>query len=56
LHLALGECALTLLYHILFSHLIFLFTLRLAKMLEQVTICLILVELTLKKINLFPIF
>ena len=45
------ECALTLLYHIFFNHLIFLFIIRMAKMLEQVTICFILVEITLKKVN-----
>jgi len=52
LNLALGESALIMIYHILFNHLIFLFIIRLAKMLEQVTICLILVDLTVKKINL----
>jgi hypothetical protein len=49
--LALAESALILLYHIFFSHLIFLFIIRLAKMLEQVTICFILIELTLKRVN-----
>lgn len=52
LNLALGESVLIMIYHILFNHLIFLFIIRLAKMLEQVTICLILVDLTVKKINL----
>jgi hypothetical protein len=52
LTLALGESVLIMIYHILFNHLIFLFIIRLAKMLEQVTICLILVDLTVKKINL----
>jgi hypothetical protein len=42
---------LTLIYHIFFNHLIFLFVIRLAKMIEQVTICFILIELTLKKVN-----
>ena len=50
--LALGESALILLYHILFNHLIFLFIIRVAKMLEQVTIWFILMELTLHKVNL----
>lgn len=44
--LALGESVLILTYHILFDHLIFLFIIRVAKMLEQVTICFILLELT----------
>ena len=52
LNLALGESVLIMIYHILFNHLIFLFIIRLAKMLEQVTICLILVDLTVKKVNL----
>jgi hypothetical protein len=52
LYVGLGESALVLLYHILFNHLIFLFIIRLAKMLEQVTICFILVDLTFKKLNL----
>ena len=52
LYLAFGESALILVYHILFNHLIFLFIIRLAKMLEQATICLILVDLTLKRVNL----
>ena len=52
LNLALGESVLIMIYHILFNHLIFFFIIRLAKMLEQVTICLILVDLTVKKINL----
>lgn len=58
LSLALAESALTLIYHILFDHLIFLFIIRVAKILEQVTICLILIELTLKKqtINLRTAF
>lgn len=51
LQLALAECSLTLIYHIFFNHLIFLFVIRLAKMIEQVTICFILIELTLKKVN-----
>lgn len=56
LKIALGESFLILIYHILFSHLIFLFIIRLAKMLEQVTICIILVELTTKKLNLIATF
>jgi len=52
LFLALGESVLILLYHILFSHPIFLFIIRIAKMLEQVTICFILLKLTLNKVNL----
>ena len=52
LNLALGESVLIMIYHILFNHLIFLFIIRLTKMLEQVTICLILVDLTVKKVNL----
>jgi hypothetical protein len=52
LFLALAESVLILLYHILFNHLIFLFIIRVAKMLEQVTICLILLDLTLQKLNL----
>lgn len=50
--LALAESVLILIYHIFFNSLIFLFTIRVAKMLEQVTICFILLELTYKKINL----
>jgi len=52
LSLALGESILILLYHILFNHLILLFVIRLAKMLEQVTICFIILDLTLKRVNL----
>jgi hypothetical protein len=54
--LALAECSLILLYHIFYNHLIFLFAIRLAKMLEQVTICFILIELTLKKVNFMVAF
>ena len=34
INLGLGECLLVLLYHIMFNHLIFLFIIRVAKMLE----------------------
>jgi hypothetical protein len=51
LYMALTESVLTVVYHILFNHLIFLFVLRVAKTLEQVTLSLIMLELTLKKEN-----
>jgi hypothetical protein len=50
--LALSEAVIILVYHIFMTHLIFLFLLRVGKMLEQVTITLILVELSVKGLNL----
>jgi hypothetical protein len=48
LSIALAESFFALLYHIFFEHYILLFIIRVVKMLEQVTICLILVEITRK--------
>ena len=56
LSLAFSETILILVYHIFYTHLILLFLIRTAKMLEQVTICLILVELTVKILNLLKAF
>ncbi|CDW74644.1 UNKNOWN [Stylonychia lemnae] len=56
LSIALTESIFALLYHIFFEQYILLFIIRIVKMLEQVTICFILVELTLQNLPLMKSF
>jgi hypothetical protein len=56
LSIALTESIFALLYHIFFEQYILLFIIRIVKMLEQVTICFILVELTMQQLPLMKVF
>lgn len=56
LSIALTESIFALLYHIFFEQYILLFIIRVIKMLEQVTICFILIEMTTKSIKLMRTF
>jgi hypothetical protein len=56
LWVALIESCWALIFHILFTHNVLLFILILSKMLEQVTICFILIELTFRAININRMF
>jgi hypothetical protein len=56
LNIALFESIFAFFYHIFSEHYIILFVIRVIKVLEQVTICLILVELNIKTLNLLKVF
>lgn len=56
LRIALAQSVLVLLSHIFFTHYYLLFIQRIVTMLQEVTICLILAELTLKHLNLMRAF